>query len=127
MERSGMREPAPEFPLAARAFIRATGAAAQPILRLQPAEPVVALVFPVAANVLVDHRKLDHVFRILKAELCRDADAQRETEAARQDLAVELHRQLSLRVERGRHVDRGEKAGGEAAIDGVGGKERAAA
>src|SRR5712691_2102139 len=74
--------------------------------QLQPAEPVVALVLPIAAEIFVGDGELDYVLGVLEAELGGDADAQREAEAARQDFAVEPHRQLRLRMQRGRHVDR---------------------
>src|SRR4051812_21454101 len=62
--------------------------------RLQPAEPVVAAVFPVAAGGVVQDRQSDHVLRVLEAELGRDADAERETELGRQHLVGEPERHL---------------------------------
>src|SRR5262249_46893180 len=46
------------------------------------------------------------MFRVLEAELGRDADLHREAELARQDLVRELECHLGLRMQRGRHVDR---------------------
>src|SRR5262245_16102491 len=82
-----------------------------------PAEPVVALLLPVAGIPVVDHGHFHHVLRILEAELGRDANLHRETVLARQDRAVELERHLGLRVQRSGHVDRGGIALGAAEPD----------
>src|ERR1700724_1765973 len=74
---------------------------------LKPAEPVVAAVFPIAAEILVGHVHRDHVLRVLEAELGGYADLHRETELARQCLVGEFEAHLRLRMQRGRHVDRG--------------------
>ena len=71
----------------------------------EPAEPVVALVLPVAAGVVVLHVHRGDVLRVLEAELGRHAALHREAVLARQDLVVELERQLRLRMQRRRHVD----------------------
>ena len=57
---------------------------------LKPAEPVVALVLPVAAGVVVLHVHRGDVLRVLEAELGRHAALHREAVLARQDLVVEL-------------------------------------
>src|ERR1700728_9908 len=72
----------------------------------EPAEPVVTLVLPIAAGVVVLHPHGGDVFRILEAELRGNPDFDREAVGARQGLVIELERQLRLRVERRRHVDR---------------------
>src|SRR5580658_716944 len=82
---------------------RTTRLRARPLL---PAEPVIALVLPIAAGVVVLHPHGGDVFGILEAELGRNADLDRKTVGARQDLAIEFERQLRLRMQRGRHVDR---------------------
>src|SRR5262245_32301715 len=73
--------------------------------RSQPAEPVVALVLPVTAEILVSYVQGGHVFRVLEAELGGDADLHREPVLDRQDLAGEAERHLGLRMKRRRHVD----------------------
>src|SRR5665647_505736 len=72
---------------------------------LKPAEPIVALVLPIAAMVGIGDFHGDHVFRILVAELGRHADFHREAVGARQDLVVVFERHLGLRMQRGRHID----------------------
>src|SRR5262249_8295408 len=56
---------------------------------LIPAEPVVAAVFPVAAEVLVEHVHADDVFGILESEFGRHPDLHRESVFHRQDVVVE--------------------------------------
>src|SRR5215813_12517505 len=73
--------------------------------RSKPAEPVVALILPVAAGVVVEHRQCDHVLGVLEAELGRDANAQRKSELGGQGLAVEFQGHLRLRMQGRRHVD----------------------
>src|SRR6266702_6979913 len=72
---------------------------------LKPAEPVVALVLPIAAGVIVLHPHGSDVFRIFKAELGWNADLDRKAVGGRQGLVIEFERQLGLRMQRGRHVD----------------------
>src|SRR5262249_12053398 len=81
------------------------------------AEPVISLVLPVSAEIFVGDRHLHHVFRIFEAELGRHAHLHREAVLARKDLAVELEGHLGLRMQRGRHVDRGGIALGAAKPD----------
>src|SRR6516162_2216730 len=64
----------------------------------KPAEPVVALVLPITASVVVLHPHRGDIFRILEPELGWDADLDRETVSRRQGLVIELERQLRLRV-----------------------------
>src|SRR5436190_17343247 len=45
---------------------------------LKPAEPVVALLLPVARIPVIDHRHVHHVLGVLEAELGRDAHLHRE-------------------------------------------------
>src|SRR5262249_21692149 len=85
-----------------------------------PAEPVVALLLPVAGVPVVDDGELHHVLRVLEAELGRDAYLHREAVLARQDFPVEAERHLGLRVQRSRHVDRGGIALGTAEPDVLG-------
>src|SRR5205085_2413390 len=73
---------------------------------LTPAERIIALIFPVAALVVVGDFHRDHVFRILEAELGRHADLHRVAVDARQDLVGEFERHLGLRMQRARHVER---------------------
>ena len=61
--------------------------------RSKAAEPVVALVLPIAAGVVVLHPHRGDVFRVLEAELGGDADLDREAVGARQGLVVEFQRQ----------------------------------
>src|SRR3984885_6164865 len=72
---------------------------------LLPAEPVITLVLPIAAGVVVLHPHGGDVFGVLEAELGGDADLDREAVGARQDPVIEFERQLRLRMQRGRHVD----------------------
>src|SRR5215203_3410371 len=72
---------------------------------LEPTEPVVALILPVAAGIVVLHVDRGDVLRILEAELGRDAALHREAVLARQYLVVEPERELGLRMQRARHVD----------------------
>src|SRR5579863_7634104 len=79
-----------------------TGLRARPLL---PAEPVIALVLPIAAGVVVLHPHGGDIFGILEAELGGDANLDRETVGARQRLVIELERELPLRMQRRGHVD----------------------
>src|SRR5258706_4817134 len=71
-----------------------------------PAERIISLVFPEAALVVVGDFHREHVFRILEAEFCRDANLHRETIGARQDFISEFERHLGLRMQRGAHIER---------------------
>ena len=75
---------------ARRAADHESRAAAENVASSEPAEPVVALVFPVAAVIGVGHLHRHHVFGVLEAELGGHADLHREAVGARQDLVVEL-------------------------------------
>src|SRR5262245_19802009 len=44
-------------------------------VRSKAAEPVVALILPIAAGVIVEHGQSDHVLGVLEAELGRNANA----------------------------------------------------
>ena len=57
---------------------------------LETAEPVVALVLPIAAGVVVLHPHRGDVFRVFEAKLGGNADFDREAVGARQDLVVEF-------------------------------------
>src|SRR5689334_98547 len=72
---------------------------------LQPAEPVVALVFPVTALVGVGDFHRHHVFRVLETQLGGNTDFHREAVGTRHDLLGELECHLRLRMQRGRHDD----------------------
>ena len=79
----------------------------EPSGRSTPAEPVVALVFPVAARVGVcDEDRLD-VLGVLVAKLCRHAQLHRKAVLWWKGLAVVGQREQRLRMQRGRHVDAG--------------------
>src|ERR1700681_718600 len=71
-----------------------------------PAERIVALVFPVAALVVVGDFHRDHVFRVLETELGRHPDLHRIAVDPRQGVIGEVERQLRLRMQRRRHVER---------------------
>src|SRR5215210_2685650 len=58
--------------------------------RSTAAEPVIALVLPVAAEIFIGDGHLHHVLRILEAELGRHAYFHGEAVLVRQDLTVEL-------------------------------------
>src|SRR5271166_6848294 len=72
-----------------------------------PAEPVVALVLPIAAEIFVGDGHLHNMLRVLEAELGGDAHLHGETVFARQDFSVESEGHLRLRMQRGRHIDGG--------------------
>ena len=80
--------------------------ASPPYAYSAPAERIVALVFPVAALVVVGDFHRQHVFRVLEAELGRHPDLHRVAIGPRQDLVGEFERHLGLRMQRGRHVER---------------------
>ena len=71
------------------------------------AEPVVALVFPVAARIDVGDEDRDDVFWIFIAELGGHAQLHRIAVFWRQHLAVVTEGQQRLRMQRGGHVDAG--------------------
>jgi|HubBroStandDraft_6_1064221.scaffolds.fasta_scaffold261436_3 hypothetical protein len=56
----------------------------------EPAEPVVTLVFPIAAGVVILHIERGDIFWILEPELGRDADLDREPVGLRQGLVIEF-------------------------------------
>ena len=68
------------------------------------AEPVVPLVFPIAARIGVGDEHRDDVFRIFIAQLGGHAQLHRIAVFRRQRLAVVGESQQRLRVQRGRHV-----------------------
>src|SRR5215216_7230238 len=74
---------------------------------LKPAEPVVALILPVTAGVVIEDRERDDVLGVLEAEFRRHPHLHRKSVFLRQNLAVELEGHLRLRMQRSRHVDRG--------------------
>src|SRR5262245_34426224 len=69
------------------------------------AEPVVSAVFPEPTGKAVCHVHRRYPFRILEAELGRDAQLERISITRRQDLVGDLERQQRLRMQRGYHVD----------------------
>src|SRR5215469_8838367 len=71
------------------------------------AEPVVALVLPIAARVLVRDFDGNDVLRILVAELGRHAQLHRKAVFGWQHVAVVREREQCLRVQRSWHVDAG--------------------
>src|SRR5258705_12587460 len=73
----------------------------------EAAEPVVAAILPIAAEVLVGDVHRDHVLGILESELGRHADLHRETVAARKGLVGKPECDLGVRWHCGRHVDAG--------------------
>src|SRR5258708_21640239 len=74
--------------------------------RSTAAERIVALVFPIAALVIVRYFHRDHIFRVFESEFCRHPDLHQKTIGARQDFVREFKRHLGLRMQRGRHVER---------------------
>src|SRR5437588_121559 len=70
-----------------------------------PAEPVISLVFPVAAGVGIRDVDRHDVLGILESELGRDPQLHGEAVLRRQDLVGEAEREQGLRVQRRRHVD----------------------
>src|ERR1700704_4077693 len=71
------------------------------------AEPVVALVLPIAARVLVRDEDRGDVLGVLEAQLGRHAQLHGEAVLRRQDLVSEAQGEQRLRVQGGRHVDAG--------------------
>ena len=72
---------------------------------LKSAEPIVTLVFPITAGIVVLYPHRGHVFWILKTEFGWNADLDRKTVGGGQSLVIEFESQLGLRMQRGRHVD----------------------
>src|SRR5260370_19596746 len=70
-------------------------------------EPIIALVLPVAAGILVGDLNRLQVLGVLEAELGGDAKPQRRAPLRRQRLFLEIERQNGLRLQRARHVDAG--------------------
>src|SRR6266508_5356653 len=70
----------------------------------QPTEPVIALVLPIAAGVVIGHLHADDVLGVLEAELGGHADFHREAVLHRQCLVGELERHLRLRVRSEEHT-----------------------
>src|SRR5262245_6249736 len=66
----------------------------------EAAEPVVALILPVAPRIIVEHGQSDDVLGVFEAELGRDADAQGKPETRRQRLPIKGQRHLGLRMQR---------------------------
>src|SRR6516165_5960504 len=81
--------------------------ALDPTCTLHPAEPVVALIFPVAAEIFVGDGEFHHVFGVLEAEFGRHAHLHGKPVFTRQDVAIKAECHLRLRMQRGRHVDGG--------------------
>src|SRR5580693_7601353 len=73
-------------------------------------EPVIALVLPVAAGILVGDLDRLKILGTLEAELGGDAKPQRRAPLRRQRLFLETERQNGLRLQRAGHVDAGRKA-----------------
>src|SRR6202048_4190500 len=101
-----------------RAFARPVGSA-HPTgwSHLTSAERIVALVFPVAALVVVGDFHRDHVFRILESEFGRHPDLHRKAIGAGQDFVGEFERHLGLRMQRGAHIERAVVAFGIRALE----------
>src|SRR5713101_3149672 len=72
-----------------------------------PAEPIVSAVFPKSTGEAVGHEHRRDPFRILEAELGRDAKLEGIAVARRQNLVGNLEREKRLRVQCRRHVDAG--------------------
>src|SRR5712692_9727297 len=72
-----------------------------------PAEPIVAAVFPKSTGEAVGHEHRRDPFRILEAELGRDAKLEGIAVARCQNLVGNLEREKRLRVQCRRHVDAG--------------------
>src|SRR5207249_1620398 len=71
------------------------------------AEPVVALVLPIAARVLVGDEDRGDVLGVFEAQLGGHAQLHGEAVLRRQDLVGEAQGEQRLRVQGGRHVDAG--------------------
>src|SRR3989441_3860885 len=71
------------------------------------AEPVVALVLPIAARVLVGDEDRGDMLGVLEAQLGGHAQLHGEAVLRRQDLVGEAEGEQRLRVQGGRHVDAG--------------------
>src|SRR5205807_124343 len=71
------------------------------------AEPVVTVIFPEAARIIIRDRQCNDEFRVLEAKLCRNPDLDRITELARQYLVGEGESHNRLWVQHRRHVDAG--------------------
>src|SRR2546427_4587355 len=84
-----------------------------PAGRIEPAggsgaaEPVVALVLPIAARVLVGDEDRGDVLGVFEAQLGGHAQLHGEAVLRRQDLVGEAQGEQRLRVQGGRHVDAG--------------------
>src|SRR5712671_411530 len=72
--------------------------------RLEPAEPVVALVFPIAARVGIGDEDRSDVLRVLEAQLGRHAQLQGVAIFGRQRLGAEVQGQLRLWMQCRCHV-----------------------
>src|SRR5712691_11517020 len=70
-----------------------------------PAEPVVALILPIPAGILVGDEHLHDVLRVLEPELRRYAQLHREAVLGRQDLVGVAEGEQRLRMQRGGHID----------------------
>src|ERR1700739_101518 len=70
-------------------------------------EPIIALVLPVAAGILVGDLNRLQVLGALEAELSGDAKPQRRAPLRRQRFFLEIECQNGLWLQRARHVDAG--------------------
>src|SRR5207249_8843444 len=77
----------------------------QPQHPLGAAEPVVPVIFPKAARIIIRDRQRYDEFWVLEPKLCRNSDLHRVAELARQYLIGESEGHNCLRVKRRRHVD----------------------
>src|ERR1039458_9207884 len=69
------------------------------------AKPVVTLILPVTAGVVVEDSEPDDVLGVFETELSRNAHAHGKAIFRRQDFSVVLEGQLRLRMQRRRHID----------------------
>src|ERR1700761_1058139 len=70
-------------------------------------DPVIALVLPVTAGILVGDLNRLQVLGALEAELGGDAKPYRRAPLRHERLFLEIERQDGLRLQRARHVDAG--------------------
>src|ERR1700722_16045333 len=94
-------------PLLERDRLRINDPIAFPTAPSNAGEPVIALVLPVAAGILVGDLNRLQVLGALEAELGGKAKPQRCAPLRRQRLFLEIERQNSLRLQRAGHVDAG--------------------
>src|SRR5690349_15473955 len=69
------------------------------------AVPVIALIFPIAARIVVGHENRRDMPRVLEAQFGRYTQLERVAVLRRQRVAAEVECELGLRMQRGGHVE----------------------